>query len=95
MQLLIVFIMFVLILLFGIVVRVVASDLDKSERPVAFEIKLVLPEDECAEALPTGGMSPQRVHGRRHGRRGVRRRKVGQGEVSHYAKMHSRTRYHL
>lgn len=91
MQLLIVFIMFVLFLLFGIVVRVVASDLDESERHVAFKVKLVLPEDECGEALPTGSMSPQRVHGRR----GVRRRKAGEGEVSHYAKMHSRTRYHL
>lgn len=93
MQLLIVFIMFVPILLFGIVVRVVASDLDKSERPVAFEIKLVVADasDEASDGESTGGMSPQRVHDRRHGRR----RKVGQGEVSHYAKMHSRTRYHL
>ena len=92
MQLLIVFIMFVLFLLFGIVVRVVTSDLDGAERHVAFEVKLVVPEDECDEALPTGSMSPQRVHGRRHGRRHVRGRKVGEGEVSHYAKMHSRTR---
>lgn len=90
MQLLIVFIMFVLFLLFGIVVRVVASDLDESERRVTFEVKLVVPEDGCHES-PTDSMSPQRVHGRR----GVRRRKAGVGEVSHYAKMHSRTRYRI
>ena len=97
MQLLIVFIMFALVLLFGIVVRVMASDLDESERPVAFEVKLAVADasDEASDGESTGGMSPRRVHGRRHGRRGVRRRKVGQGEVSHYAKMHSRTRYHV
>lgn len=85
--------MFVLFLLFGIVVRVVASDLDETERHVAFEVKLVVADasDEASDGESTGGMSPRRVHGRR----GVRRRKVGQGEVSHYAKMHSRTRYHL
>ena len=71
-----------------VLARLIVYGLDKSERHVAFEVKLVVPEDECDEALPTGSMSPQRVHGRR----GVRRRKVGVGEVSHYAKMHSRTR---
>ena len=90
MQLLIVFIMFVLILLFGIAVRVVTSDLDEAERHVAFEVKLAVPEDECDEALPTGSMSPRRG-GQRARARG-RRRKVGEGKVSHYAKMHSRTR---
>ena len=86
MQLLIVFIMFVLVILFGIVSRVVVSDLDKPERPVAFEVKLVVAEDKCDEELPVGGISR---------RRGVRRRKSGVGEVSHYAKMHSRTRYRI
>lgn len=38
-------------------------------------------------ASPTSSMSPSRVH-----RRGRRR---GVGEVSHYAKMHSRTRYRI
>ena len=95
MQLLIVFVVVVLVLLFGIVV---ASDLDESDRPVAFEVKVAVSDeasDEASDGESTGGMSPRRVHGRRHGRRGARRRKAGVGEVSHYAKMHSRTRYRI
>ena len=87
MKLLIV-IMFVLVILFGIVLRVVTSDLDESERHVAFEVKLVVAEDECDEELPVGNISRCR-HIRGH------RRKSGVGEVSHYAKMHSRTRYRI
>lgn len=91
MQLLIVFIMIVLVILFGIVVRVVASDLDESDRPVAFKVKLEVSEDKCDDGSPIGSISPSRVG------RGVRqrRRKAGVGEVSHYAKMHSRTRYRI
>lgn len=89
MQLLIVFVVFVLILLFGIVVRVVTSDLNEPDRPVAFEVKAVVSEDGDDDGSPTGSISPSRV-----GRR-VRRRKAGVGEVSHYAKMHSRTRYRI
>lgn len=84
MQLLIVFVVFVLVLLFGIVVRVVASDLNESDRPVAFEVKAVS-EDGDDDGSPTGSISPSR------GGRGVRR----VGEVSHYTKMHSRTRYRI
>lgn len=82
MQLLVVFVVFVLVLLFRIVVRVVASDLD--------EYKVMVPEDGDDES-PTDSISPSRVG------RGVRqrRRKAGVGEVSHYAKMHSRTRYRI
>lgn len=93
MQLLIVFVVVALVLLFGIVV---ASDLDESDRPVAFEVKVAVSDeasDKASDGESTGGMSPRCV--RRHGRRGVRRRKAGQGEVSHYAKMHSRTRYRI
>lgn len=86
MQLLIVFVVFVLILLFGIVVRVVTSDSDESDHPVAFQVKLEVSEDKCDDGSPTGSITPSRV-----GRR-ARRRKAGVGEVSHYAKMHSRTR---
>lgn len=91
MQLLIVFVVFVLVLLFGIVVRVVTSDLNESDRPVAFEVKVVVSEDGDDDGSPTGSISPSRVG------RGVRqrRRKAGVGEVSHYAKMHSRTRYRI
>lgn len=89
MQLLIVFVVFVLVLLFGFVVRVVTSDLNESDRPVAFEVKAVVSEDGDDDGSPTGSISPSRV-----GRR-VRRRKAGVGEVSHYAKMHSRTRYRI
>lgn len=88
MQLLIVFVVFVLVLLFGIVVRVVTSDLNESDRPVAFEVKAVDGDDDGS---PTGSISPSRV-GRRVRQR---RRKAGVGEVSHYAKMHSRTRYRI
>lgn len=80
MQLLIVFVVFVLVLLFRIVVRVVASDLD--------EYKVMVPEDGDDES-PTDSISPSRVG--RGVRQGVRR----VGEVSHYAKMHSRTRYRI
>ena len=79
----------------GVVAWLIVYGPGDSERHVAFEVKLEVPEDGCDDGSPTGGISPRRVHGRRHGRRHVRRRKVGQGEVSHYAKMHSRTRYHL
>ena len=89
MQLLIVFIMIVLVILFGIVVRVVASDLDESDRPVAFKVKSEVSEDKCDDGSPIGSISPSRV-----GRR-ARGRKAGVGEVSHYAKMHSRTRYRI
>lgn len=89
MQLLIVFVVFVLVLLFGIVVRVVTSDLNESDRPVAFKVKLEVSEDKCDDGSPTGNMSP------RMRRQGVHRRKRGVGEVSHYAKMHSRTRYRI
>lgn len=67
------------------------SDLNESDRPVAFEVKAVVSEDECNDGSPTGSISPSRVG------RGVRqrRRKSGVGEVSHYAKMHSRTRYRI
>lgn len=84
MQLLIVFVVFVLVLLFGIVVRVVTSDLDESDRPVAFEAKVVVSEDGDDDGSPTGSISPSRVG-----------RRVRRGEVSHYAKMHSRTRYRI
>lgn len=90
MQLLIVFIMVVLFLLFGIVVRVVASDLDKAERPVAFEVKVMVSEDGCNDESPVGNISRRKCRGVRQ-----RRRKAGAGEVSHYAKMHSRTRYRI
>lgn len=90
MQLLIVFVVFVLVLLFGIVVRVVTSDLNESDRPVAFEVKAVVSEDGDDDGSPTGDMNPRM---RRRGvHRGVHR---GVGEVSHYAKMHSRTRYRI
>lgn len=87
MQLLIVFVVFVLVLLFGIVVT---SDLNESDRPVAFEVKAVVSEDGDDDESPTGNMSPSRVRRRVH-----RRRASGAGEVSHYAKMHSRTRYRI
>ena len=85
--------MFVLVLLFGIVVRVVTSDLNESDRPVAFEVKAVVSEDGDDDGSPTSSSSPSRVGRGVH--RGVRRRKAGVGEVSHYAKMHSRTRYRI
>ena len=59
-------------------------------RSVAFEVKVVVSEDGDDDGSPTGSISPSRV-GRRV-RRGVRQ---GVGEVSHYAKMHSRTRYRI
>lgn len=94
MQLLIVFVVFVLVLLFGIVVRVVTSDLNESDRPVAFEVKAVVSEDGDDDGSPTGSISPSRVGRGVH--RGVRRGvRQGVGEVSHYAKMHSRTRYRI
>lgn len=92
MQLLIVFVVFVLVLLFGIVVRVVASDLNESDRPVAFEVKAVS-EDGDDDGSPTGSISPSRVGRGVH--RGVRRGVRRVGEVSHYTKMHSRTRYRI
>ena len=84
MQLLIVFAVFVLVLLFGIVVRAVTSDLNESDRPVAFEVKVAVPEDGDDDGSPIGDMNPR-----------LRRRGVRRGEVSHYAKMHSRTRYRI
>lgn len=85
--------MFVLVLLFGIVVRAVTSDLDESDRPVAFEVKVVVSEDGDDDESPTGGISPSRVGRGVH--RGVRRGVRRVGEVSHYTKMHSRTRYRI
>lgn len=92
MPLLLVFII-LLFLIFVIALWGMASDSDESDRPVAFKVKLEVLEDKCDDRSPTGNMSPRHVRG--HVRGGVRRRKAGAGEVSHYAKMHSRTRYRI
>ena len=86
MSLLLVFII-LLFLIFVIALWGLVSDSDESDRPVAFKVKLEVLEDKCDEALPVGNMSPRM--------RRQRGRKAGVGEVSHYAKMHSRTRYRL
>lgn len=73
-----------------VIVLWVVSDSDDSKGHVAFEVKVAVPEDGCDDESPTGNMSPSRVRRRVH-----RRRASGAGEVSHYAKMHSRTRYRI
>lgn len=83
----------VLVPMAGLLVWLMTSGLDESDRPVAFEVKAVVSEDEGDDGSPTGSISPSRVGRRVH--RGVRRGVRRVGEVSHYAKMHSRTRYRI
>lgn len=91
MQLLIDFMVTLVILapMVGLLAWLMTSDSDESDRPVAFKVKLEVSEGKCDDGSPTGSIHPSRV-----GRR-ARRRKAGQGEVSHYTKMHSRTRYRI